>query len=129
VTGVELERLARVVATWSDGADVQERFTTFAAEATDPEAWRRLRRPCPLLDAAGDCRAYAHRPIACRAFVATTPPEWCAPEHPRYAERVNPHLDPPRILVQILQALSQRRGLSIGTDLHTGMARRGPSVP
>ena len=126
VTGVEIERLGRVVDTWPDAAAVRERFTMLAARTTDAETWRRLNEPCKLLDAGGGCRAYAHRPIACRAFVALTPPEWCAPAHPSYGDRVNPHLDPPAILLQILQALSARRGLSTATDLHGGMAR-GPS--
>lgn len=121
VTGVEIERLRRLMDSWSDGAEVRKRFTMLAARATDPETWRRLGEPCPLLRD-GRCRAYAHRPVACRAFVAMTPAAWCAPSHPRYADRVNPHLDPPRILVQILQALSARRGLPTGTDLHAGMA-------
>ncbi len=123
VTGVEIERLGRVVDSWPDGAAVRARFASLAARATDAETWRRLREPCPLLDGDGRCRAYAHRPIACRAFVALTPADWCAPEHPDYTERVNPHLDPPTILLQILQALSARRGLPVATDLHGGMVR------
>lgn len=122
VTGVEIERLARLVDTWPDGAAVRARFAALAARTTDAETWRRLREPCPLLED-GRCRAYSHRPIACRAFVALTPADWCDPAHPSYAERVNPHLDPPQVLLQILQALSARRGLPVAVDLHDGMAR------
>lgn len=124
VTGVELERLGELVDSWPDGAEVRARFATLAARGdADPEAWRRRGEPCPLL-ADGRCRAYARRPIACRAFVALTPAAWCAPTDARYADRVNPHLDPPRILLQILQALSARRGLPTAIDLHAGMAAR-----
>jgi Fe-S-cluster containining protein len=122
VTGVEVERLGKIVDAWPDGERVRARFTMLAGRATDPETWRRLREPCPLLQD-GRCRAYAARPVACRAFVALTPAAWCSPEDPRYAERVNPHLDPPRVLLQILQALSARRGLPTAIDLHAGMAR------
>lgn len=124
VTGVEIERLVRAVDALPDGPAIRARFATLAALRTDPAAWRARHAPCPLLDAEGRCRAYALRPLACRAFVAATPAEWCAPTHPSYPERVNPHLDPPRIILQILQALSARRGLSVVTDLHTGMAAR-----
>jgi len=32
---------------------------------------------CPFLDASGNCRIYAARPLACRALLATRPPDWC----------------------------------------------------
>jgi Fe-S-cluster containining protein len=128
VTGVELERLGRLIDTWADGASVRMRFTTLAARRTDAETWRRQHEPCPLLDAGGRCRAYTSRPLACRAFVATTPAAWCDPADPAYAERANPHLDPPRVILQILQALSARRGLPIATDLHMGLAVPAPGA-
>lgn len=123
VTGVELERLGRLIDDWPDGPALRRRFAELAGEHTDAETWRRRGIPCPLLDAAGDCRAYTHRPLACRAFVSLTPPEWCGPTDARYPDRVNPHLDPPKIILQILQALSARRGLTVATDLHRGLAR------
>jgi Fe-S-cluster containining protein len=122
VTGVEIERLGRVVDALPDNVRIRAAFARLSAQRTDAEAWRRRREPCPLLDPSGRCRAYAARPLACRAFVAVTPAEWCDPDSPSYADRVNPHLDPPRVILQILQALSARRGLSVATDLHTGMA-------
>lgn len=122
VTGVELERLGRAVDALPDGAAIRARFSALAAVRADPAAWRAQLHPCPLLDEGGRCRAYALRPLACRAFVAVTPAEWCSPTHPSYPERVNPHLDPPKIILQIFQALSARRGLPVATDLHTGMA-------
>ena len=33
--------------------------------------------PCPLLETAGNCSIYASRPLACRAMLATRPPDWC----------------------------------------------------
>ncbi|MDP2315428.1 MAG: YkgJ family cysteine cluster protein [Pseudomonadota bacterium] len=122
VTGVELERLQRAVGALPDAAAVRAHFARLAAARTDADTWRRRRETCPLLDAEGRCRAYAFRPLACRAFVAVTPADWCDPGSPSYAARVNPHLDPPRVILQILQALSARRGLVVATDLHTGMA-------
>lgn len=122
VTGVEIARLAREIAGWPDADAVHARFVAYAAARTDAEAWRRARHPCPLLDAEGTCRAYNKRPLACRAFVAMTPAAWCDPTHDAYGERVNPHLDPPRVILQILQALSARAGLAVAVDLHTGMA-------
>ncbi len=122
VTGVEIERLVRAVDALPDGAAVRAHFARLAAGRSDAEAWRRRREPCPLLDTEGRCRAYAVRPLACRAFVAVTPAAWCDPASPSYADRVNPHLDPPRVILQILQALSARRGLAVAIDLHTGMA-------
>ncbi len=123
VAGVELERLARVIATWPDAEAVKAKLLALSQAADrDPRRWRARRQPCPLLDDAGCCRAYAHRPIACRAFVALTPASWCDPADPRHEERVNPHLDPPQVLLQILMALSARRGLPPSADLQGGLA-------
>lgn len=125
VAGIELARLAARIASFPDAAAVRAHFARLAAERTDAEAWRRRREPCPLLDAAGRCRAYDRRPIACRAFFALTPAAQCDPADAGYAARVNPHLDPPRVILQILQALSSVRGLPVASDLHTGMAAAG----
>jgi Fe-S-cluster containining protein len=123
VTGVELERLGRLIDSWSDGPALRRRFAELAARRTDAASWRALGIPCPLLDGEGRCRAYRLRPLACRAFVSLTPAAWCSPTDPGYPDRVNPHLDPPRIILQILQALSARRGLATASDLHRGLAR------
>lgn len=124
VSGVELWWLGQAVDALPDGDAVRARFAAYAAEHTDPETWRRLRRPCPLLDEAGRCRAYDRRPLACRAFWALTPAAWCDPGHADYARRTNPHLDPAPVLVQLLQVLSRRAGWPKATDLHGGMAAR-----
>lgn len=39
--------------------------------------YRQAVGPCPFLDASGNCRIYAARPLACRALLATRPPDWC----------------------------------------------------
>lgn len=122
VTGVELLRLRGAIARLPDGAAVLKRFATLAAEATDEATWRAKKRPCPLLGEDGRCRTYAARPVACRAFVAMSPAPWCDPEHPRYAERLNPHLDPPDVLVLALRVLSERLGTTRSIDLHRGLA-------
>ena len=38
-------------------------------------------------------------------------------------ERINPHLDPPAILLQFFRVLSERGGLGPPTDLHHGLGR------
>ena len=42
---------------------------------------------CPFL-VDGACSIYEVRPFVCAAVVATTPPGWCQPSHPRHAEAV-----------------------------------------
>jgi Fe-S-cluster containining protein len=121
VTGVERRYLTAWVDRWEDGPALRARFRELAAQATDPESWRRKHIACPLLEN-GRCRAYERRPIACRAFVALSPAEWCSPESADYARRVNPHLDPPAVILQIFNALSQHLGLGGPTDLHRGLS-------
>ncbi|MFZ5481227.1 MAG: YkgJ family cysteine cluster protein [Myxococcota bacterium] len=117
VTGIEIARL-REVATVEEIA----RFRALAARGEAQETWRARREPCPFL-VEGRCRVYARRPIACRAFYALTPPNQCDPGDPRYEERVNPHLDPPQIVVQILRAISRTLALGEDADLHAGIGR------
>lgn len=126
VTGVELRRLRAAIAEFPDADTILAHFAALAARTTDAATWRKLREPCPLLSAAGRCRAYDARPIACRAFFALTPPGQCSPDDPLYESRVNPHLDPPKVLVQALHVLSQRLGLVPSTDLHAGLGREWP---
>jgi Fe-S-cluster containining protein len=38
---------------------------------------------CPFLKE-GACSIYDVRPFVCSGLIATTPPEWCSPLHPRY---------------------------------------------
>ena len=121
VTGVELRYLQEGIRALPDGAMILAAFQALPAKPVEAEAWRKRQVPCPLLSAQGRCRAYRHRPLACRAFHATTPAEHCDPPHPAYPERVNPHLDPPAVLLQILKVLSERLSLPAPTDLHGGM--------
>jgi Fe-S-cluster containining protein len=123
VSGLELLWLGALVDRLDRGPEIRRRFAELSAETTSPEAWRARRVPCPLLQD-GRCSAYSRRPIACRAFYALTPPSWCSPDDPRYADRLNPHLDPPAILVAFFRALSERMGLATSIDLHAGLARR-----
>jgi Fe-S-cluster containining protein len=37
-----------------------------------------LKIPCPFLSE-GVCRIYEQRPLACREYFVTSPPEWCRP--------------------------------------------------
>ena len=39
--------------------------------------YRKAVGPCPFLDDSGSCTIYGQRPLACRALLATRPPEWC----------------------------------------------------
>ncbi len=118
VSGVEGRWLGEWIDGQPDGAALRARFGELAARGLPAEAWRAARVPCPLLDDQGSCRAYFRRPLACRAFHALTPAEWCDPDDPRYSERVNPHLDPPAILQQFFAALSHRLALGEPMDLH-----------
>ena len=131
VAGVEALRLARALR--ADGAikrvaaEVHEAATTYeqACEALGRqeagEAQRAQGRPCPLLGAGGFCTAYQARPVACRMFYATTPPEWCSPEDPNFGVRVNPNLVPPAVCRQILGAISHCLGLPAATNLWEGL--------
>lgn len=63
-------RLSEVLLLWeglcqlppADFADILQKIQSMSAEPQQPMA------PCPLLDEAGRCRVYAHRPALCRAF-------------------------------------------------------------
>lgn len=51
------------------------------------EAWRRAHLPCPfLVDRA--CVAYAARPLVCREYMVSSPPEACSGDDPRRIRRV-----------------------------------------
>lgn len=39
--------------------------------------YRQAVGPCPFLDHEGNCTVYPLRPLACRALLATRPPQWC----------------------------------------------------
>jgi Fe-S-cluster containining protein len=121
VSGVELRRLIEAIEASPGAGTVMWRFRSLAAQKADPETWRRRRVPCPLL-VDGRCSQYAARPVACRAFHALTPAAWCDPADPHYPERINPHLDPPAVLIQALRVLSERLGLANAADLHGGIA-------
>lgn len=121
LAGVELARLDDALRDDPARAQIIANFRRLSHRRTDPETWRRRRIPCPLIED-GRCRTYAARPVACRAFHALTPAPWCDPTHARYAERVNPHLDPPEVLILALRVLSERLGLARRVDLHGGLA-------
>jgi len=57
------------------------RITTHARESTDARGflagYRRAVGSCPFLDAEASCSIYPVRPLACRALLATRPPDWC----------------------------------------------------
>ena len=39
--------------------------------------YRQAVGPCPFLGGTGNCSIYPARPLACRALLATRPPDWC----------------------------------------------------
>jgi Fe-S-cluster containining protein len=57
------------------------RLTEHARQATDARTflvgYRAAVGPCPFLDAGANCTVYSDRPLACRALLATRPPDWC----------------------------------------------------
>lgn len=58
-----------------------ERILAHARQSGDTRrflaGYRRGIGPCPFLDGQGNCTIYPHRPLACRALLATRPPAWC----------------------------------------------------
>jgi len=69
-------------------AEQQERVAVSAARIIaharqSPDArsflagYRQAAGPCPFLDGTGNCSIYPARPLACRALLATRPPDWC----------------------------------------------------
>ena len=58
---------ARIVAHARSCADARE----FLA------GYRQAVGPCPFLDTQANCSIYKHRPLACRALLATRPADWC----------------------------------------------------
>ena len=69
-------------------AEQQERVAVSAARIIaharqSPDArsflagYRQAVGPCPFLDDSGNCSIYPARPLACRALLATRPPDWC----------------------------------------------------
>jgi Fe-S-cluster containining protein len=62
-------------------ADFVARLRTHAGGAADARAflagYRQSVGACPFLDATQNCGIYAVRPLACRALLATRPPDWC----------------------------------------------------
>jgi Fe-S-cluster containining protein len=58
-----------------------ERIIRHARKSGDTRSflagYRRVTGPCPFLDAQGYCTIYPHRPLACRALLATRPSAWC----------------------------------------------------
>lgn len=131
VAGVELLRVARALRAEGRAEGLRGAFAAAAAaygpareahgEAGAGLRQRALQRPCPMLDPAGGCSVYLARPVACRMFYALTPAAWCAPEHPRFAERQNPNLVPPLVCRQLLGAISHCLGLPGSTNLWEGM--------
>jgi Fe-S-cluster containining protein len=52
----------------------------------DLASYARLHIPCPFLQD-NNCSIYEVRPFVCAGLTVTSPPEWCAPKHPRHSER------------------------------------------
>ncbi|HOX47192.1 MAG TPA: YkgJ family cysteine cluster protein [Myxococcota bacterium] len=69
--------------------EAREEFARLADVAGSREvacqAFVRLGRACPLLDAQGACRVYALRPLVCRGFLSFSEPSLCDPAHPGHA--------------------------------------------
>jgi len=57
------------------------RLIDHAGQCRDPRTflagYRQAVGPCPFLDELANCIIYPERPLACRALLATRPPDWC----------------------------------------------------
>lgn len=66
---------------WDRLTATTEKILTHARQCGDTRAflsgYRKAVGPCPFLDARANCSIYDHRPLACRALLATRPPDWC----------------------------------------------------
>ena len=62
-------------------AATSNRIIAHAAASNDARSflagYRKAVGSCPFLDESGHCTIYGQRPLACRALLATRPPEWC----------------------------------------------------
>jgi Fe-S-cluster containining protein len=62
-------------------ANTMGKIIVHARQSGDARAflagYRQAVGPCPFLTTDSDCGIYMVRPLACRALLATRPPEWC----------------------------------------------------
>jgi Fe-S-cluster containining protein len=125
ISGVELlgvfEALAPQQRGTADGPAA--RFQSLVDEHGIEDAQARSKAqltPCMYL-VAGACSVYASRPMACRMFFSVTPPAACDPTSD--AQPVNPKLEPPQVLKDLLKAISHRLQLHrLPKDLRRGMS-------
>ncbi len=68
-----------VLSTEAEAEQVAEVLTEAQWQRVEVADAYRAVAPCPLLEKDGSCGVYRTRPIICRAYRATTPPEACAP--------------------------------------------------
>lgn len=62
-------------------AATADKILVHASLSADPRAflsgYRQAVGPCPFIDRQSNCTIHAHRPLACRALLATRPADWC----------------------------------------------------
>jgi hypothetical protein len=73
---------AKLEPAWREGlAETAARIMAHARHCADARdflaGYRQAVGPCPFLDGRGNCTIYSARPLACRALLATRPPDWC----------------------------------------------------
>ncbi|TWT41950.1 Flagellin N-methylase [Phycisphaerae bacterium RAS1] len=73
--------------------------------------YNRRNRPCGFLDrAAGCCRIYPVRPIACRYFFSFDPPELCSPRSESYLSRKTRTVHLPEEIHKLLLEIGHKLG-------------------
>jgi Fe-S-cluster containining protein len=89
-----------------------------------------LRLPCPFLEQ-DRCSIYPLRPMACREYHVTSPPEWCADPRSHKIESLKPRVALPVILTRLSGELLDVRPRLVPLSLavrfaseHAGLHRR-----
>jgi Fe-S-cluster containining protein len=84
--------------------------------------WKKSKYTCVFLNEKKQCSIYERRPVACRMFFSLTSPGWCSPDHHKYDDAINPHLEPSSAIKDLLKKLSADANVAeIPKDLISGM--------
>lgn len=101
-------------------ADNYAQWQRAVAESYGPDGWDREAleilaqehdfddgQPCPFLDALGSCSIHAVRPLTCRMFLASTPPDHCTSEMNTHPDTVQFTLPPDEAIALRMERLDR----------------------